>query len=43
MSKGIYAYIDKKDNNIVYVGKDSNIHKNKRHKATFILRDIINK
>lgn len=35
MSKGIYAYVDKKDNNIVYVGKDSNIHKKKRHKDHF--------
>ena len=32
MSKGIYCYIDKKDNQIVYVGKDSYIDKNKRHK-----------
>ena len=35
MSKGIYAYVDKKDDNIVYVGRDSNIHKNKRHKDHF--------
>lgn len=35
MSKGIYAYVDKKDNNVVYVGKDSNIHGNKRHKDHF--------
>ena len=35
MSKGIYAYVDKKDNNIVYVGKDSNIYRNKRHKDHF--------
>jgi group I intron endonuclease len=28
---GIYCYIDSKDNSVVYVGKDSNIHKNKRH------------
>ena len=32
MAKGIYCYIDKKDNQIVYVGKDSNIDKNKRHR-----------
>ena len=32
MAKGIYCYIDKKNNQIVYVGKDSNIDKNKRHK-----------
>lgn len=32
MTKGIYCYIDKKDNQIVYVGKDSNIDKNKRHR-----------
>ena len=30
MAKGIYCYVDKKDNQIVYVGKDSNIDKNKR-------------
>lgn len=35
MSKGIYACVDKKDNNIVYVGKDSNIYRNKRHKDHF--------
>lgn len=27
---GIYCYIDKKDNSIVYVGKDSNIHRKVR-------------
>lgn len=27
---GIYAYFDKKDNSVVYVGKDSNIDKGKR-------------
>ena len=32
MSKGIYCYIDKINNNIVYIGRDSSIHKNKRHK-----------
>ena len=32
MTKGIYYYIDKKDNQIVYVGKDSNIDKKKRHR-----------
>ena len=31
--KGIYKYIDLKTGNIVYVGKDSNINKNQRHKA----------
>ena len=35
MTKGIYCYIDKKDNQIVYVGKDSNIDKNKRHREHF--------
>ena len=35
MSKGIYCYIDKKDNQIVYVGKDSNIDTNERHKQHF--------
>ena len=29
--KGIYCYIDTKNNSIVYVGKDSYIDKNKRH------------
>lgn len=33
MTKGIYCYIDKTNNEIVYVGKDSNIHKNKRRNA----------
>ena len=33
MSKGIYAYFDKQMNEIVYVGKDSRIDINKRHKA----------
>jgi len=28
---GIYCYIDKTKNTVVYVGKDSNIHRNKRH------------
>lgn len=32
---GIYCYIDKNDNQIVYVGKDSNIDKNKRHREHF--------
>lgn len=32
---GIYCYVDKKDNSIVYVGKDSNIHEDKRHKSHF--------
>lgn len=31
MECGIYAYVDKKNNEIVYVGKDSNISKNTRH------------
>ena len=29
---GIYAYFDKKDNSVAYVGKDSNIEINKRHR-----------
>ena len=29
---GIYCYIDKKDDSVVYIGKDSNIEKNRRHK-----------
>lgn len=28
---GIYCYVDKQDNSVIYVGKDSNIHKNRRH------------
>ena len=35
ITRGIYCYIDKNDNQIVYVGKDSNIDKNKRHKQHF--------
>ena len=35
MTKGVYCYIDKKDNQIVYVGKDSNIDTNERHKQHF--------
>ena len=30
---GIYCYKDKKNNKIIYIGKDSHIDKNKRHKA----------
>lgn len=30
--KGIYAYFDKETEKIVYIGKDSYIHKNERHK-----------
>ena len=33
MTKGIYCYIDKTNNEVVYVGKDSNIDKNKRRNA----------
>ena len=29
---GIYCYIDLKDGSIVYIGKDSHIEKNLRHK-----------
>ena len=29
--KGIYCYIDKKTDRVVYVGQDGNIHRNKRH------------
>ena len=32
MAKGIYCYIDKENDKIVYVGKDSNIDKNRRHR-----------
>ena len=33
MDKGIYCYIDKKNNSIIYIGKDSYINNNSRHKA----------
>lgn len=33
MISGIYCYIDKNINKIVYVGKDSHIDENRRHKA----------
>ena len=33
MTKGIYSYYDSKKGKIVYIGRDSNIHKNARHKA----------
>lgn len=36
MTKGIYCYIDKNNDQIVYIGKDSNIHEKRRyytHKA----------
>ena len=32
MSKGIYCYIDNITNEVVYIGKDSYIHKAKRHR-----------
>ena len=32
MSSGIYLYYDTKENSVVYVGRDSNIGKNKRHR-----------
>ena len=32
MTNGIYCYIDKKNNSIIYIGKDNHIDKNKRHK-----------
>ena len=35
MAVGIYCYIDKKDDSIVYIGKDSNIDKNRRHNDHF--------
>ena len=33
--KGIYAYVDTMDNSVVYVGKDSHIGENKRHKQHY--------
>lgn len=35
MTQGIYAYIDKKNNSIVYIGKDSYIDENRRFNAHF--------
>lgn len=35
MSKGIYCYIDSYNNEIIYIGKDSNIDKDIRHKAHY--------
>ena len=35
MSQGIYCYIDKKNNFIIYIGKDSYIDKNQRHISHF--------
>lgn len=35
MTKGIYCYIDKQNNQIIYIGKDSNIDKNKRYRDHF--------
>ena len=32
MTKGIYCYLDIKQDEIVYIGKDSHINKNQRHK-----------
>ena len=34
--KGIYAYIDKKTDKIVYIGKDSNLHRKIRHQQHHI-------
>lgn len=35
MAKGIYCYIDKDNDKIVYVGKDSHIDKDQRHRQHF--------
>ena len=32
MSKGIYQYVDVETGEVVYIGRDSHIHQNKRHK-----------
>ena len=32
MSKGIYQYVDVNNGEVVYIGRDSNIHRNQRHK-----------
>ena len=36
MTRGIYCYLDKENDKIVYVGKDSNIDKNKRHRGHLV-------
>lgn len=33
MSKGIYQYVDVNNGDVVYIGRDSNIHRNQRHNA----------
>ena len=33
--KGIYAYVDTMDNSVVYVGKDSHIGENRRHRQHY--------
>lgn len=47
MNGGIYCYIDKKDNSIIYIGKDSYINENRRHYAHTIKcnydRQVINR
>lgn len=35
MTCGIYCYIDLKNNSIIYIGKDSHINKNQRHKEHY--------
>lgn len=35
MTSGIYCYIDKKTDKIIYIGKDSHINKKRRHKDHF--------
>lgn len=47
MSRGIYQYTDLKTDEVVYVGKDSNIHRNQRHtdhrNPTMYNRQVINR
>jgi group I intron endonuclease len=47
MSKGIYQYTDLKTGDVVYVGKDSYIHKNQRHsehlRPSFYDRQVFNR
>lgn len=47
MTQGIYCYIDKKTNKIVYIGKDSHINEKRRHKQHMLKsnydRQVINR
>lgn len=47
MTQGIYCYMDKKTNKIVYIGKDSHINEERRHKQHILKsnynRQVINR